>query len=342
MVEETPLEQNEITKNFAHKKTRSHIPILLLAILGLCMGVFAVLQLRFSERNFSLDANRTAKTVSQLQRQVQTTQQSVVNLQKTATLLQTQLQQQLALQPANADQAAWTMAEAEYLLQLANYHLTFMRNVATVVVLLQTVDKRLSSLSDPNLNRIRNLLADALIQLQAVPKVDVAGLLSQLNALQIQAAQLPLLVPMTSSAVVSDLQSQTTPSSNWRTALDKSLKTLQKLIVIRRHDQPIAPLLPQEQQLYLQQNLQLLLQQAQWAVMQGQASVYQNSLQQAEDWTKLYFVSNAAMTQTMLQTLQELKKINIQPTLPDISNVLQALQQVIASETQNKIMEKKS
>jgi len=319
-----------------------HIPTLVLAIIALLVALFAVFQLRFSERDFSLDAKRASKVLASLQQQMHTVQQNIQQLQTVLSSQQTQLQQ-MALSPENTDHNTRGLAEVVHILQLANYELTFSQNIAVGIVLLQTADKRLASLSDPNLIRIRNLLAQSLVTLQAVPKVDIAGLLTRINALQIQANQLPLLMPMQAvKSQAKETDSSQATHASWKDTMAKSWQGLQKLVVIQRHDQPIASLLPQEQQVYLQQNLQLLLQQAQWAVMQRQGTVYQTSLQQAEQWVKLYFASNAAVTQSMLEGITELQKINIQPLLPDITNVLQALQQVIASESLNKSTANKS
>lgn len=338
----TVLEEDGVTEKVVEKKNRRHLPTLMLAIIALAVALFVLLQLRFSERNFSLDARNVARSVSQLRQQTQSMQLNVAHLQNSTSELQQQVQQQLALLPTNADRAAWTLTEVDYLLQLANYQLIYSQNVVTAIILLQTADKHLAGLSDPNLNRIRLLLAHALADLRAVPKVDVAGLLARIHALQIQATKLPVLVSTVTAEPKNNSIIEATAKSNWQIALDKSWENLQKLIVIRRHQQPVTPLLSQEQQTYLQQNLQLLLQQAQWAVLQRQEVIYHNSLQQAEQWTTLYFVSNTPVTQAMLQAIRELQKINVQPSLPDISNVAQALQQVVASEARTKINSTKS
>lgn len=334
--------EDDMAKKVIDKKNRGHLLTLLLAIIALVMALFVLLQLRFSERNFSFDARNVARSVSQLRQQTQSLHLDVVHLQSSTSELHQQVQQQLALLPTNADRAAWTLAEVDYLLRLANYQLIYSQNVATASVLLQAADKHLAGLSDPNLNRIRILLAQALADLQAVPKVDVAGLLARIHVLQMQATKLPVLVSTVAIEPKNVSLVEATVKSSWQSMLDKSWENLQKLVVIRRHQQPVTPLLSQEQQAYLQQNLQLLLQQAQWAVLQRHEVVYQNSLQQAEQWTRLYFVSNTSVTQAMLQAIGELQKINVQPLLPDISNVAQALQQVVASEARSKINPSKS
>lgn len=330
------VEKNEKIEQISHGKARRHTPTVLLAGIALLLALFAVLQLEFSEHNLSTSFKETGKKVSSLQIQIQNMQKNLDQFRQATIDWQAQVQQKIASQPMAADQSSWTLSEVNYLVQLANYQVTFSKDVMTAITLLQTADQRLASLSNPNFNQVRTVLAAALAALQAVPKVDTAGLLARINALQIQATQLPLLVP-TSIVMPKEDSQKTQPStkSDWRMSLKKSWESLQKLIVIRHHDQPIAPLLPQEQQIYLQQNLQLLLQQAQWAVLQRQETVYQSSLQQARMWVATYFTGNAAATQAMLQAIQELQQINVQPKTPDISNVLQVLQRVIATETKD-------
>ena len=82
--------------------------------------------------------------------QAQTTQNQMQNqqLSDAVTELQTQMQQQkIALtdiqQLSTGNVSIWRFAEAKYLVQLANYHLTFTRDVPAALALLQTAEQPL-------------------------------------------------------------------------------------------------------------------------------------------------------------------------------------------------------
>lgn len=286
--------------------------------------------------------NALAKVNDKLLEQTHRDETNITQLNNTLADLKTQLQQQETalnqLQQIKAgDTRPWVFAEANYLMQLASYNLTFSRDIPAVIALLQTVDKRIASLNDSTLITIRQSLAKYITALQAVPSLDLAGLLSSLNALQEHVTQLPTRRPIPSLEKAVANQPMAESPFAWRRALTVSWETLQKLIIIRRTDQPVTPLLPQEQQAYLQQNLQLLLQQAQWAALHGQVDIYQNSLQQAKIAIQRYFATDSAATQAVIRTLNDLQKINLRPALPSISTLAQTIQAAanIAARTQN-------
>ncbi len=267
--------------------------------------------------------------------QAQTTQNQMQNqqLSDAVTELQTQMQQQkIALtdiqQLSTGNVSIWRFAEAKYLVQLANYHLTFTRDVPAALALLQTAEQRVASLNDPTLLPIRQLIANNIVELQAVPKIDLAGLLTRITALQVETTRLPAIGLPSTEPVPEENQPENLAHSPLHKAIHDSWVTLQKIVVIRRQDQQIEPLLSPEQQTYLQQNLQLILQQAQWAALRGQEDVYQNSLTQAEKWVDHYFAGNLPATQAFIVAIDELKKTNVEPALPDLAPLARAIQQI--------------
>lgn len=273
-------------------------------------------------------------------------EKNINSLQTGTTSLTIKLAQQQqtisSLQLHSTDKQQGLVAEVAYLVQLANYNLTYMQNIAAAKTLLNTADKRLSDLSESDALKARQQLATIITQLNTLPNIDVAGLLTRLHSLQIQASKLLLLKPVTTQSQNNQQHNQqnnqvvmVNKSNNWREALANTWDAWQKLIVIQHHDKPIEPVLPAQQQLYLQQNLQLILQQAQWAVLHRQAAVYQSSLQQTIEWMQRYFVATSTEAASMINTLIELKKINLQITTPEITPLLQTLQRLSIT-TQNK------
>jgi uroporphyrin-3 C-methyltransferase len=246
-------------------------------------------------------------------------------------------QQQTALaqlqQATTGKQKAWILAEVNYLAQSADYHLRFAHDVPTAIILLQTANQRLAELDNTNIVDLRQLFSKAIVELQATPRVDAAGILSQLNALQEKTDQLPL-APVVLPAEKNTQPLLNPPEANtWQRALALSWQTLQKLIVVRRVDQAVKPLLSVEQQGYLQQNLRLLLQRAEFALLRNQATAYQSSLQQAQALIQHYFALDAALTKAVSQNLSELQRVNVAPVMPDISALVTAVQKISANAT---------
>lgn len=257
------------------------------------------------------------------------------------TELQNQIQQQkIALtnlqQLSTGNVAIWRFAEAKYLVQLANYHLTFTRDVPAALALLQTAEQRIATINDPTLLPIRQLIANSIVELQAVPKIDLAGLLTRITALQVQTIKLPAIGLPAPEPLQEENKPENLARSPLRKAINDSWITLQKIVVIRHQDQQIQPLLSPEQQMYLQQNLQLILQQAQWAALRGQEDIYQSSLDQAQKWVEHYFAGNLPATQAFIRSIAELKKIDVQPPLPDLGPLALAVQQIALKPSKQK------
>lgn len=275
-------------------------------------------------------------TTSSLQQQMENND---AQLQSEMGALQKRVQEHTTIlstlqQMSKGDVATWRFAEAKYLVQLAYYHLTFTRDVQAALSLLQTAEQRIAALDDPSLLQIRQLIANNIVALQAVPRVDIAGLLTRITALQMQVSQLPTIGLPSLKSTEEETDESLSPL---RKAVHDSWSTLQKIVVIRHDDTSIHPLLSPEQQTYLQQNLQLILQQAQWAALREQEDVYQSSLKQAQKWIEHYFADSLPPTRAFLHAITELQNINVQPTLPDLAPLARQMQQLTLTPTKRDI-----
>lgn len=255
-------------------------------------------------------------------------QQQQVQLQKT----QETIQQLIQLNQRKSEN--WVLAEAEYLIRLANVNLIFEGDIPTTIKLLQTADQQVRSLANPSLITVRRTLANDMMALRAVPSVDKEGLLLRLNALSKQIEMIPVIptqVPKQSKSS-NDVPSHSS-TSIWRRGLESSLRSLRGIIVIRYHKTPLEPLMNAQQHVYLIQNIQLKLAQAEWAVIHRENGLYQISLQQAKDWVEHYFVQDVHATKSLLTALTMLQRINVNPVLPDISNSLNVIRQAQLNES---------
>ena len=247
--------------------------------------------------------------------------------------LQTRLTQ--SIQQVNAKQSNsrkdWLLAESEYLLRLANQRILMENTSQGALALLKSADKILQEADDVAIYPVRKALASDLAALEAIPTFDLEGSYLKLAALNEQVSKLRL-IPLTDKNKLPSLIQEITPESvseswtqgiqeSWAKAVDK----LEKLIVIQHRDEAIEPLLSPEQTYYLQQNLHLMLEQAQLALLQKNQTVFDLSLEKATVWTSTYFEEGDAATQALLRGLNELKALRIAPEMPDISGSLKAL-----------------
>ncbi len=301
------------------------VSALLIACIALVVALLTTAEFELHYREMGKLTDSLAFFQHQTQQQEILTQQLITKL-VTKTQQQQQVLAQLQQSHVN-DKKAIAIAEAGDLVQRAQYNLQFTQNVPAAIAALQLADKKMAEWDGASALSVRQQLADNIAALQAVPSVDLAGALTQLQALQQQIPQLPVVQPVAENLPTTNADN-TVKQTLWQRTLQNSWNALSKLIVIQRHDQPIQPILPTQQQAYLQQNLQLLLQQAQWALLHEQPTIYQASLAQAKNWTQRYFSKDAAITQSVLKSISELQAINVQPQLPDISATVQAIEKL--------------
>ncbi len=220
---------------------------------------------------------------------------------------------------------SWMLAEAEYLLRLANQRLVMEQENTSVLALLKATDEILVKVDDIHLHEVRRQIASEIASLRALGKMDIQGTFLTLAALAEQLSQLPLLSPQQEQAAEAILENSY--------SLDSVLERLSDLVVIRQRDQPVAPLLPPEQHYYVQQNLRLMLEQAQLALLQRKPTLYLQSLKKAEQWITDYFQLNSSTT-AMLEGIAELKTVDVAPALPDISGSLTLLKAYLTNPEQ--------
>lgn len=286
---------------------------------------------------------KSTNNYSQLQSSFHQTLSDTAQLSQTTGSLQNQIENQgsqiEALQAAfNRLQAANSGYETDialqqvdrYLLQ-AHLSLTFGQDLSAATHLLEAADQRLGTLPEPQIIPFRQAITKDIVQLKSIAPIDTVGVLSKLSALRDQVASLPLfaLNAKLQQFHTATADNNSTPSpvlqTAWKKTWDTTLATLKSLVIIRNRQNEISPLISVDQEEFLRQNLQLILQQAQWAVLQKQQSVYEYSLTQANEWIQRYFADNAEATQSMQAEINSLQELNLSPKTPDISLLIDAL-----------------
>ncbi len=264
--------------------------------------------------------------IQQLERQLGQDRQGVSQLQQRLTQSMQQVQQQLA----GTSRSDWLLAEVEYLLRLANQRILMERTASGALSLLNSADAILKETDDVAIFDVRKALAKDIAALQSVPRVDTEGLFLKMSALDEQVEKLRL-IPVTDRHKLPNLVDQfnADAAASWGASLQEgwsnTMDKLSKLVVVQHRDEPVEPLMSPEQTYYLKQNLHLMLQQAQMALLQGEQASYDNSLQKALAWVETYFAEEDATTQGMLQGLKSLQGVQVAPELPDISASLKTL-----------------
>ena len=239
------------------------------------------------------------------------------------------------LEAGNRTRTDWLLAEAEYLLRVANQRLLIEKDIRGAASALQSADDVLAESDDIGVYPVRQQLAREILSLKSIVAVDRTGLYLRLEAVIDGIHQLTdqALIhenapgfTLTSDASDIDAGEPNLAVRAWHSFTG----TLKQVVVIRRLDEQVKPLLSPDQSAYARLNLQLMLEEAELAVLRGNQELYQKSLEKARTTVQEWYNANNARVAGLADTLGELASYNVDPELPDISRSLALLKQRVA------------
>jgi uroporphyrin-3 C-methyltransferase len=232
------------------------------------------------------------------------------------------------------DRQDWLLAEAQYLLRLANQRLIMADDVVAAKALLGSADSILKELDDVTLYAVRAAVAADLAAVRAVPQRDVQGMYLALAALIEQADKL-VIFQMPEKIE----RARVEPAEDWKGRLlqgyEAALLKLSDYLIIRRRDVPIEALMDPQWEGLVRQNLRMLLEQAQVALLSGNELLFRESLERAQHWLTEFFVSDEAAAKALADEVAVLREAKIALEMPDISRSLAAVDEALKQRMQN-------
>ena len=273
-----------------------------------------------------------AGTIRQLDKELaQLRQELTENLADNALIKDTQETLKTAVEGVNKElgrnRTEWVLAETEQLLLIANHRLQLARDVTTAVTALRTADNHLKNLADPSLLPVRKILAQEIAQLESLGQPDIPGIALRLGALANTVERLPLAV----DTLIRQTEMHASREDEKITDADEPPLTRQiwndirSLVRIQSSVQVQKPLLTPEQHYFLRQNLRLMLNSAQLALMQNNVDTYKQNITQAKQWVNDYFDNDTQVVQHAKIELDRLLAEKLLIEHPDISGSLKAL-----------------
>ena len=243
------------------------------------------------------------------------------------------------LEAGNRTRTDWLLAEAEYLLRIANQRLLIEKDIKGAAAALQAADDVLTESDDIGVYPVRQQLVREILALKSIVAVDRTGLYLQLEAVIDSVHQLTdqalihenapgLMLSANASGVDVDVDVDE-PSMAVRT-WQSFTRTLKQVVVVRRLDEQVKPLLSPDQSAYARLNLQLMLEETELAVLRGNQTLYQKSLEKARTTVQEWYDADNARVGALADTLGELASRNVDPELPDISRSLGLLKQRVS------------
>jgi uroporphyrin-3 C-methyltransferase len=322
------------------------VPVLL-AIFWLVYEQLRVLSLieTLQTENMALQQNAPATAPAAVPDELLATLADRQSLEALRTSLETRIaalasstasvEQRLEAEPTQRVVQEWLWTEAEYLLRLANQKLTLQGDADSALLILSTVDEMLRDSGDATVLGVRDALAGEMLALRNLEYVDVPGLYVRMNNL------LPLIDQLSlRNTLVQNYSDQLAAQQGATLSADtgfgvRALELLGSIFVWQEWDVAPEALLPPQQEATLKQNLRLMLEQAQLALLMAEQEVYRSSLEKGRDWMTRYFAIDAGAGRTLGQELESLAAATVATSRPDISGSLALLQQANARRAQS-------
>lgn len=237
-------------------------------------------------------------------------------------------QQQRLASLSTTSREDWLLAEAEYLLNIANQRVLMERTADNALALLRSADERLQQVSegtgDGEIFAIRKALNLDLAALEKVAPVDKEGIYLRLYALAETVDGLPRLQLPEFAMDTGEASAAPDPAveSSWGQRIWRGLRnlagSLDRYVRIEDVEAPAQPLVDGYATRLAALNVRLLLEQAQLALLQEEPMVYRHSLEKAQTLLQSYYIDSEQNRQ-LRASLAELALIEVAPDLPDIS-----------------------
>ncbi len=214
----------------------------------------------------------------------------------------------------------WLLADAEYLLSVANQRLLLMGDVNTTMEALEAADQRLRESGDAAAYKIREQLAKDISAISKVNAVDVVGIYATLQNLESQIDSLTLLLPYAGKdETIKPVVPEVKPTD--------LMGQLETMVTIRHVQQHVNEILTPEQAQFIREQLRVKLEIIKIALVQQNDVLYQASLADTQKWITSNFVKEKAAEHFTL-ALDKLTDVRLRSQFPDISLSLKMLRDI--------------
>jgi len=232
------------------------------------------------------------------------------------------------------DRHEWLLAEIRYTLRLANMRLQLFKDKGSALLALNAADEQVAGLADPTLHNVRALLSKEIAALRAVNDIDVEGISLAITALSDQVMALSIRIPERSQLTKTETVNQPEQPEEWQQHAGVIWDKMKTLVTVRRSDKKVTPLLTPKESHLIRQNLRLKLEIARVSLLQRDTGMFHTSLLDSRDWIAAYFNVDRDDVKAVVNKLDELSALEINPTYPSISGSLSELENVL--NTKNK------
>jgi uncharacterized protein HemX len=221
----------------------------------------------------------------------------------------------------------WLIADAEYLLTVANQRLHLVGDVNAAIKALTAADQRLRESGSGSVFKVREQIAEEISLLKNVQVPDIVGIYSKLKLISKNSQNLTIRLPYPGKQIAVALGSHIDSDDDTNQWLSDLLGDLNGLVSIRRVEQPVRAIISQEDAHFIRQQLKLKIEVAILSLLQHQDDLFKKDLEESELWVKNNFEANQQAEQIILD-IKELQNTPTHSDIPDVSKSLTMLRNI--------------
>ena len=235
-------------------------------------------------------------------------------------------------------QRSTLLAEAEYLIWLAETYIVAKNSPKKIAEIFLSVDAILGKLKFFSAQESREAVVAIISVLRSTSIVDRENIYSKLNLMIDQLDQLPLIQPVhdseptfKSTSSISELE-----QLQWQEKLSagvyKFLINFRDLVRIKEYENPPNLVSPQEKRQQLIQRLKSIFGQTQISLLLEEDGIYKKSLKKTKIILLRSYSEHEELIKTYIRQIDELEQENIIQVIPDISAQLNIIKKNISTQ----------
>lgn len=223
----------------------------------------------------------------------------------------------------------WLIADAEYLLSIANQRLHLVGDIKTTRLALEAADQRLRESGDSAVYKVREQIIKDVAVLKTVALPDIVGVYSTLQMLSEKVNGLAVLLPYAGKPLTESKQihDHDQPQGSEHGILNSAIGLLEGYVTVKHSDQPVTEILSEEDVKFLRGRLNVKLEIIEIALVQQNDTLFKRSIADTKQWINKNFTKNP-QAKSFQTELDKLDAINIRSQFPDISKSLKMLKDI--------------
>jgi uroporphyrin-3 C-methyltransferase len=222
--------------------------------------------------------------------------------------------------------------QVEYMLKLAEIKLNFDRDLGSAIKLFRSTDSLLAASGSRLLLPLREVLAEEIIQLSAVPTVDIGEIQIQLFSISRRIDALNVLGfaefrrLTQNKAIVEVFSKDELRLSRWNSFIE----LLGEVFVWRQHNSDVMPKAEGLNAILNdRRRVNLLLQEANFALSSQNEELFQLCVLKMLDWFERSVLLDSEQIQPIVRDIQSLQDLQLRPKLPNIRQGMALTSQLI-------------